>query len=381
VAHSDDSSIAQPEIVTLHWEGPSPVEPTPDHRFPGSPEEERSALEQEREQELREIARTRQGCEIWEQIESEASRRGDEELWKRKLHAYWWVKMTAEGTAGDYSRRYQANHATVRTWIAEVSKLAYQVGYRLHEDRLVLVGEAPSELKRLRELVNADASSARASAELRRVAPRFRGEDPYFHLNEGHLLRALGQLRASDDTLREGLTIAEAPPVRALLWNARGQTLWDCTATSDFPVGDHMLRAEKAFRRAVVLDRSTFFPFVNLAQMAIDAGDEKRCEYWMAELQSGRKRMNDPMKDELAKYLSDAEWTRAVEQKRFWKSGPAKWIAEAVRQGILPLLAVLLLAGALLTPPASADPLSQGGVDSVEHGGRRGGNNSGAGGN
>ena len=67
------------------------------------------------------------------------------------------------------------------------------------------------------------------------------------------------------------------------------------------------------------------------------------------------------MKDELAKYLSDAEWTRPVEQKRFWKSGPAKWIAEAVRQGILPLLAMLMLtgamltlAGALLAPPASA---------------------------
>ncbi len=371
--------MTQPEVVTLHWEGPSRVEPAPEHRFPGSPDEERAALEEERERELEAIARTRQGCEIWEQIRSEAARRGDEELWKRKLHAYWWVKMTAEGTAGDYARRYRANHATVRSWIAEVSKLAYQVGYRLHEDRLVLVGEAPPELKRLRELVNGDASSARASLELRRVAPRFRGEDPYFHLNEGHVLRALGQLRASDDTLREGLTIAEAPALRSLLWNARGQTLWDCTAVSDYPLRDHLTRAEKAFRRAAVLDRSTFFPFDNLAQMAIDAGDEKRCEYWIGEIQSARKRMQDDMKDELAVYLAEAEWTRPVEAKRFWKSGPARWIAEAVRNGILGLLAVVFLAGALLAPPAAADPMPQGGPDTVENGGRR--NNSGAGGN
>ena len=380
MAHSDDSQVSQPEVLTLHWEGPAAVVPTPDHRFPGSPEEQRALLERERERELLEIARTRQGQEIWQQIEGEAVGRGDDELWRRKLHAYWWVKMTAEGTAADYARRYQANHATVRTWIAEVSKLAYQVGYRLHEDKLVLVGDAPPELKRLRELVNADASSSRALAELRRVAPQFRGEDPCFHLNEGHVLRALGQLRASDDTLREGLTIAEAPTVRALLWNARGQTLWDCTPDSDYPLRDHLPRAEKAFRRAAVLDRSTFFPFVNLAQMAIDAGDPKRCEYWLGELQAARKRMTDPMKDELAKYLVDAEWSRPVEQKRFWKVGPANWIAEAVRHGILPLLAVLVLAGALLAQPASAESPAQGGPDTVENGGGRG-NNSGAGGN
>lgn len=378
MAHSEES-MAQPEVVTLHWEGPSRVEPPPEHRFPDSPEEWRAALEQERERELAEIARTRQGSEIWEQIQSEAARRGDDELWKRKLHAYGWVKMTCEGTAGDYARRYRANHATVRTWIAEVAKLAYQVGYRLHEDRLVLVGEAPAELARLRRLVNEDASSVQASVELRRVAPRFRGEDPYFHLNEGHVLRALGQLRASDDTLREGLTIAEAPRVRSLLWNARGQTLWDCTADSDHPLRDHLTRAEKAFRRAAVLDQSTFFPFVNLAQLAIDSGDEKRCEYWMGELQSARKRMNDAMKDELAKYLTDAEWTRPVEEKRFWKAGPAKWIAEALRHGVLALMA-LLLGAALLAPPALAELLPQGGPDVVRNGGERG-NNSGAGGN
>ena len=51
--------------------------------------------------------------------------------------------MKAEGNAGEYARRFDLNHATVRSWISEVAKLAYQVGYRLHEDRLVLVGDAP----------------------------------------------------------------------------------------------------------------------------------------------------------------------------------------------------------------------------------------------
>ena len=388
MAHSTDNSIradtiqAESEILTLHWEGPPRAESPPEHRFPGSPEEKREALAAERERELREIGHTKQGREVWQQIRNEAGRRGDEELWRRKLHAYWSVKMKAEGTARDYAERFEINHATVRTWIADVAKLAYQVGYRLHEDQLVLVGDAPAELKRLRELVNRDARSPEAAAELRAVAPGFRGEDPYFHLNEGHVLRAHGQLRASDETLREGLTIAEARPVRSLLWNGRGQTYWDCTATSSYPLRDHLVRAERAFRRAAVLDRSTFFPFVNLAQMAVDGGDEKRCEYWIGELAGARKRMAESMKEDLAKYLVEAEWSAPVEEQRFWLGGPAKWIAEATRKGALALLALALLVGLLSTPPATADPLPQGGPDTVENGGRRGGgSNSGAGGN
>ncbi len=379
-----DSIQAESEILTLHWEGPPRMESPPEHRFPGSPEEKREALAAERERELREIGHTKQGREIWQQIRNEAGRRGDEELWRRKLHAYWSVKMKAEGTARDYAERFEINHATVRTWIADVAKLAYQVGYRLHEDQLVLVGDAPAELKRLRELVNRDARSTETAAELRAVASGFRGEDPYFHLNEGHVLRAHGQLRESDETLREGLTIAEARPVRSLLWNGRGQTYWDCTATSSYPLRDHLVRAERAFRRAAVLDRSTFFPFVNLAQMAVDGGDEKRCEYWIGELAGARKRMAESMKEDLAKYLVEAEWSAPVEEQRFWLGGPAKWIAEATRKGVLALLALALLVGLLATPPAAADPLSQGGPDTVENGGRRGGgggSNSGAGGN
>ena len=373
--------MAQPEVMTLHWEGPAAVEPAPEHHFPESPAEERQRREDEREREIAAFQRTHQGREIWQQIQHEAKRKGDESLWRRKLHAYGWVKMTAEGTAGEYARRHQLNHATVRSWIADVSKLAYQVGYRLHEDRLVLVGEAPAELRRLRELVNTDAACPEAGQELRRLAPRFRGEDPYFHLNEGHIERALGRLRESDVTLREGLTVAEAPVVRSLLWNARGQTYWECTATSSYPLRDHGVRAEKAFRRAAVLDTTLFFPFVNLAQMAMDEGDEKRCEYWIGELSAARKRMRDDMKDDLARYLNDAEWTRPIDGERFWKGGPAKWLREAAKRGVLAALAVAALAGAVLATPASALSQDTSSPDIVEHGGRRGGNNSGAGGN
>lgn len=376
MAHShEDASVSQPEVLTLHWEGPAGVEPPPEHRFPDSPEETRAARAAEMEQELRELADTSQGREIWAQIRSEASERGDRDLWRRKLHAYWWVKMKAEGNAGDYARRFDANHATVRTWIAEVAKLGYQVGYRLHEDKLVLVGEAPVELKHLRELVNADASSAESAAELSRVAPRFRGEDPYFHLNEGHVLRARGRFRESEETLREGLTVAEARPVRSLLWNARGQTFWDCNEKSSYPLYDHLVRAEKAFRRAAVLDQSTYFPFVNLAQLALDAGDGRRCEYWIGELAAARKRMTDEMKSALARYLDEAEWSRPVEPMRFWKGGPVKWIQEAVRRGALAGVAVLLAVGVLAAPVADAAPTTPI-FTSVERG-----SNSGAGGN
>lgn len=374
--------MAQPEILTLHWEGPAAAEAPPEHAFPQSPAEERARRTAEQVRELDEIRRTRQGHEIWEQIQREASRRADEELWRRKLHAYGWVKMRAEGTAGDYARRHELNHATVRSWIAEVAKLAYQVGYRLHEDRLVLVGDAPPALRRLRELVNGDAASPEAAAELRRVAPLFRGEDPYFHLNEGHVLRAVGELQRSDETLREGLTVAEARTTRSLLWNARGQTYWDCTATSSYPLRDHLARAEKAFRRAAVLDSTLFFPFVNLAQMAIDGGDDKRCEYWIGELAAARKRMTDAMKDDLSRYLEEAEWSRRVERKRFWRNGPARWIREAVKKGVLAFVAALTLAGAVASGPVSAAPRDAGAPDTVAHGGgSRGSNSSGAGGN
>ena len=109
--------------------------------------------------------------------------------------------------------------------------------------------------------------------------------------------------------------------------------------------------------------------------------DEKRCGYWMGELIAARKRMTETMQDELARYLADAEWTRPVEQERFWSSGPAKWIRAAAKRGVLALLAAWILMGAMAAPPAGADPLPQGGPDTVENGGRRGGSNSGAGGN
>jgi hypothetical protein len=113
----------------------------------------------------------------------------------------------------------------------------------------------------------------------------------------------------------------------------------------------------------------------------MDAGDEKRCEYWVGELSAARKAMTDVMKDDLARYLHETEWTRPVEQRRFWKNGPSKWIREALRKGALAVLALAMLIAALATPPASAQVPPGRTPDSIEHGGRRGGNNSGAGGN
>lgn len=384
MAHeNEDGTIAHPEVFSLHWEGPEPVTPPPEIGFPGSAEEAAAARAKEWERELADMRRTERGRALWEQIEREAECRGDGSLWRRKIHAYYWVKMNAQGSARDYARAHDANHATVRSWISDVAKLAYQVGYRLHEDRLLLVGRAPSGLKRLRALVNRDAASPEAWQALEDASAEFRGEDPYFHLNEGHVLRAHHRLRASDATLTEGLTIAEAHPVRALLWNARGQTLWDCRPDSDHPLEDYLERAEKCFRRAAALDATTYFPFVNLAQMALDAGDVKRAEYWVGELSTARKRMDEHMQRGLVEYLDQAEWTGAVEETRFWKSGPRKWLREAVAKGLFPILALALMLG-LSSHPASGGEGTMNGSDIVAHGGgSKGGgdNNSGAGGN
>ena len=159
--------------------------------------------------------------------------------------------------------------------------------------------------------------------------------------------------------------------------------MWDCGPDSDNPLPDHLERAEKCFRRAAALDPSTYFPFVNLAQMAVDAGDLKRAEYWVGELAAVRKRMDETMHRGLARYLDQAEWTRPVEEMRFWKNGPRKWLREAAKKGFLPVLALVLVLG-LSTPPASGGEVSMRGVDTVAHGGGSrsgGGNNSGAGGN
>ncbi|MEN8183700.1 MAG: hypothetical protein ABFS46_14320, partial [Myxococcota bacterium] len=175
------------------------------------------------------------------------------------------------------------------------------------------------------------------------------------------------------------LTIAEAPPIRTLLWNARGQTFWDCGPDSRWAIAQHLELAERCFRRAVLLDPCTYFPYVNLAHMAADRRDLRRVEYWVGELAGARKRMDEEMLQGLARYLDEAEWVGPVEEKRFWRNGPKRWLAEARRAGTLVVLLLALLLGA---PDQSvADGWTQL-PDLVAHGkGRGSGKRGGAGGN
>ncbi|MDJ0787856.1 MAG: hypothetical protein QNK05_13685 [Myxococcota bacterium] len=350
MSHPEDPHVVYPQVFTLHWEGPDQTAPAPDVEETADADASSFSEDPRRERDARAEA-------LWREIQREASLRGDPKLWERKLAAYSFVKLHAKGNAAEFARREELNHATVRGWIHEVSRIAYRVGYRLHEDRLLLVGTAHPDLDRLRRLVGEDATSSATWRELCRVAPAFRGEDPYFHLNEGHVLRARSALRASDETLKEGLAIAEARPLRSLLWNARGQTFWDCCPGSTYPFPDHMQRAERAFRRAVILDQSTYFPYVNLAQVAVDEGDLRRAEYWVGELAQARKGMDEEMRDDLARYLDQADWKDAADTQRFWKTGPLRWIQEAVGKGVLALLmgALLALGVAAAGPAAAAD--------------------------
>ncbi len=344
---SDDTQVAYPEVFTLHWEGPTQTVDEASTAFPRCDEERASRRESEVDAERGERRARDRGQALWDQIRAEATRRGDPALWEQRLEAFRWVKLEAQGNANEYARERDLNHATVRTWIADVAKLAYQVGFRLHEDRLLLVGEAPAALDRLRRLVNGDAGSEAAWRELLALEDEFRGVDAYFHLNEGHVLRARGALTASDDTLREGLTLAEARRLRALLWNARGQTFWDRGPDSPEPLGDYLERSEWAFRRAAVLDGGLYFPFVNLTHLALEAGDTRRAEYWLGELATARKTMDDTMKDDLAHYLREAPWAGAVDATPLWKKGPARWIREGAKRGAAVVAALLIAAGAL----------------------------------
>ncbi len=353
--HPDDGSIAWPQIFTMHWEGPEQAVEAP-------------ASDEVDEDDGARVGRRERADALWQEIRSEAHQRGNAALWDRKLAAYRYVKLDARGNAAAFARAEGLNHATVRSWIHEVGRLAYRVGYRLHEDRLLLVGHAHPDLDRLRRLVHEDAGTEAAWRELERVAPRFRGEDPYFHLNEGHVLRARGALVASDEALKEGLALAEARPVRALLWNARGQTFWDCGPQSGAPLEDHLARAERAFRRAVILDQGTWFAFANLTELAVDAHDRRRAEYWVGELAAARKGMGDALRDDLARYLHQAPWAEAVESTRFWRSGPLRWIAEAGRKGVLALLVGAGIALFATSPPVHAASTSP---DTVAHGGKQ----------
>ncbi len=118
---------------------------------------------------------------------------------------------------------------------------------------------------------------------------------------------------------------------------------------------------------------------MNLAQLAADAGDLRRVEYWVGELATARKRMDEAMRTGLARYLDEAEWVRPVEEKRFWRSGPRRWLDEARRAGLLAMmLLALVLPGAV---GASAD-VAEMGPDVVAHGkGAVGSKRGGAGGN
>jgi len=127
VAHdNDDGNVAHPEVFTLHWEGPRSAIDPEDVEFPASGDDE-SARDSALERELAQLRRSETGRALWDQIEREAAGRGDTELWRRKLHAYAWVKMYAQGTAGEYAHSHSANHATVRSWISDVAKLAYRI--------------------------------------------------------------------------------------------------------------------------------------------------------------------------------------------------------------------------------------------------------------
>ena len=164
---SDDTQVAYPEVFTLHWEGPTGTVDETDAAFPRCDEETRSRRDAELDAERGERETRDRGQALWEQIRAEAERRGDPTLWEQRLDAFKWVKLEARGNANEYARDRDLNHATVRTWIADVSKLAYQVGFRLHEDRLLLVGEAPPEVlgsARLLVLPNIETLSGSARA-------------------------------------------------------------------------------------------------------------------------------------------------------------------------------------------------------------------------
>ena len=111
----------------------------------------------------------------------------------------------------------------------------------------------------------------------------------------------------------------------------------------------------------------------------MDAGDEKRCTYWMGELTNARRRMSEAMQDDLSRYLREAEWTRPVESRRFWRNGPGRWIREALAKGVLTAAVLASVVSFALAAPASAESLA--GPDPVAHGGDRGAKHSGAGGN
>ena len=107
---------------------------------------------------------------------------------------------------------------------------------------------------------------------------------------------------------------------------------------------------------------------MNLAQLAVDAGDDRRAAYWIGELASARKGMEKTMRDDLARYPDQAEWRPAVEGRRFWKSGPARWLLEAAKRGAL-ALAAGLLGAFLLGQAAEAAPTTDSGIETVAHDG------------
>jgi hypothetical protein len=70
-----------------------------------------------------------------------------------------------------------------------------------------------------------------------------------------------------------------------------------------------------------------------------------------------------------------------VQEKRFWRSGPAKWLRQAARRGALALIAGLMLAGGVALPGSDAVASTDTALEQIENDGDRANRHGGAGGN
>ena len=71
--------------------------------------------------------------------------------------------------------------------------------------------------------------------------------------------------------------------------------------------------------------------------------------------------------------------TAFVEEKRFWRNGPRKWVEQVLKRGALALLAIAVLCLSGTLGPAQAESASP--FEPGAHSGPKGPANSGAGGN
>ncbi len=345
VGHADESTLAILYCAALTMEGSPGELPPSNKQRTAHVDDEISAEQKERLLDLAVGSRDR----LFEML----GNRGDQKL-EQMVRAVFALQIDrTHRTSGDYGRAIGRPAGTVRSWLANDSRVwrfFYEVG-RVVSDDLVRVDEAPEGLKPLRDEMERAIKGRRALAMLFEFEESGEwDDDPFFWICATHILLEHGHVKQAVDSGAKAVAYAECPRVRAWAHNVWGQALWE-----DKPKETGCKLAEKQFLRAVEADRSTHFAHANLILLYHSLGRHGAFDHWAATLEEDAPQMDTALLGKGVEFFDSPRFLNANERKAFSKmmktlrNLTGRVSAKAI--ALVPALAVLLENGINGTGP------------------------------